>query len=414
MKTDFIINISQALKAVRENLLRSTLTVALIAIGITALVGILTAIDGVQQSIFTGLSDLGATSFDIRDRDNSRRQRRRGEVRKVHPPITRFQANQFAKRYDGAGIVSLSTNVTGTAEVKAGKKKTNPNSRVTGVNENYVSVKNLDLQEGRDFSQLEIEKAAPVVIIGSEVATTLFGSASAVNQQITFLGQHFKVIGVLKERGGLGQSNSSDRTLLIPMDQASVLSQRELRFTLSVLVKEASQLEGAMGEATGTFRTIRKDKPGSANSFEISRSETLATSINETSDTLRIGGFFIGILTLLGASIGLMNIMLVSVTERTREIGLRKSIGATAAHIQRQFLMEAVVICQIGGLIGVLLGLAVGNVVTRFVAEEAVFTIPWVWIVSAFITCIFVGIVAGYYPAWKASRLDPIEALRHS
>jgi putative ABC transport system permease protein len=412
---NFSQNVKEALKSVSENKLRTGLTVTVIAIGITALVGILTAIDSIENAISSGLSDLGANTFDIEDLNRQRRTRRGGVIEKVSKGMTFFEVEQFAKRFTEGDNFTVYTTAKQAVEVKAGAVKTNPNSTILGADENYLFCKAQNVAYGRNFSSTEISYGSNVAIIGSEIAEKLFREqAAATEREINMAGTRFKVIGVLEKKGGLGSNSSSDRTVIIPLNNARTLGAQsgELSYTITVYVKEASRINLVMEEARGLMRRIRGDKLGQKDSFLIGRSESLAASLNETSGLLKIGGFGIGLITLLGASIGLMNIMLVSVTERTREIGIRKAIGAKPSDIRKQFLLEAITICQIGGVFGVLAGIGVGNVVAFFIGAGE-FLVPFLWLVVAFGLCVLVGVISGFYPAYKASKLDPIEALRY-
>ncbi len=412
-------NTAEALRATRDNWLRSLLTISLIAIGITALVGILTAIDGIEQNISSGLSDLGANSFDVKDKNNGMRSRRRGVVEKAESPLKYNEVMEFEKRFkenvSSEDAVTIYTRVGFGTEVKYQSEKTNPNSTVTGIDENYNLVKGFDILEGRNFTPLDIQRGSQFAIIGKEIKETLFKESSPIGERILVKGYGFTVIGLLEEEGGVGSSSSTDRSVLIPLPMANILgNDRQLTYTITVGVKNPIQTETLMGEATGLMRIIRGDQLTQKPSFEVSSSESLASSLGETTILLRIGGAGIGLLTLLGASIGLMNIMLVSVTERTREIGIRKAIGASAKQIRRQFLIEAIVICLLGGLFGIFLGITLGNLVAKFIGSaDSQFIIPWVWMISGIVICVLVGLIAGVYPAYKASKLDPIESLRY-
>jgi putative ABC transport system permease protein len=204
-----------------------------------------------------------------------------------------------------------------------------------------------------------------------------------------------------------------DRTFLVPLEVARRLSaNRKITYDITTLLIQSTDFSMAMGEATGLMRQIRQDRLGKADSFEITKSDSLTEELNSITGNLQIGGFIVGFITLLGASIGLMNIMLVSVTERTREIGIRKALGATPTRIRQQFLIEALVVCQLGGVAGVLLGILIGNLISSLIADGGSMVIPWVWMGMGLLVCVVVGLLSGYYPAWKASRLDPIESLR--
>ncbi|MBT29950.1 MAG: ABC transporter [Thalassobius sp.] len=407
----FIENVKEAVKSIKDNLLRTSLTAAIIAIGISSLVGILTAVDAIQSSISTGLSDLGANSFDIRDM-RYRSRRSQGQTAMRVKDITFREIKMFQERFDEAERISVYASVTGSAEVKYLSKKTNPNSVVAGIDEYYLGNKNYALEKGRNFSQAELMQGVNVAVIGQDLVKNLFEDEDPINKTIGIRGFKFKIVGVLEKSGGLG-SGRLDRSVFIPLLNANKFgAQTNLSYTMTTTVKDPSRLDYLIGEATGIMRTIRKDQLGRDNSFEISRSESAAESIAETSNNLRLGGSLIGFITLIGAAIGLMNIMMVSVTERTREIGVRKALGATPTRIREQFLVEAIVICIIGGIVGIMFGMILGNLVT-LLFDEAAFVFPVVWSTIGLIVCVVVGVISGYYPARKASRLDPIESLRY-
>lgn len=407
---EFTENIKEATKSVKENLLRTTLTAAIIAIGITSLVGILTSIDAIEYSVTSGLAQLGANSFEIKD--FSRNRRSRGVKISSKSPISYEEALKFKERFQLSQRVSISAYVSGSVEAKYLSEKTNPNSRLQGIDQYYLDNEGLTLGSGRNFSDVELMNGAYVAIIGSEIAKTLFDKESPIGKVFGMIDRKYQIIGVLESSGGFG-SGGTDRAILIPLENAYRASGgRSPSYTITVGSDSPEKLDYAMGEATGLMRLVRKDQLGAPSSFEISRSESVAESLKEISGSLRIGGGVIGLITLLGASIGLMNIMMVSVTERTREIGVRKALGATPARIRQQFLIEAIVICLIGGSVGIVLGIAIGNLVATLFGG-AVFVVPWLWILMGFVVCVLVGILSGYYPASKASKLDPIESLRY-
>lgn len=409
---DLMENVREGVKSIFANKLRTTLTALIIAIGITSLVGILTAIDGIRSSINESFSNLGANTFYI---SNSRSDGGRtfGRSSKKFPRIKYSEAKKFTEKYQGVGLVTLSTPVTSNAEAKRKSKLTNPNITVRGGDANYIRVEGYDLEIGRNFSVFESQNGANVAMIGSEVRDALFEeSENPLNRTISLLGSKFKVIGVLAEQGGAGEHSSADGNVLVPVETARKISKdRALNYYLGVAIAEPGQFDVAMGEATGIMRAIRSDSPGADNSFEIKKRQSVAEKLEEITGYLRIGGFTIGFITLIGASIGLMNIMLVSVTERTREIGVRKALGATPLRIRQQFLIEAILITQIGGVGGIVFGIVIGNVISNFL-NPGTYVIPWLWIFVGFTIGIVVGLCSGYLPAYKASKLDPIESLR--
>ncbi|MBI1769067.1 MAG: ABC transporter permease [Bacteroidetes bacterium] len=405
-------NIKEGLRSVKANLLRSVLTALIVAIGITSLVGILTAIDGIEFSVNESLSSLGANSFDIYSKWN-RGSAQEGVKEKVFAPLQLNEAQKFIEQYSYPSAISLSARLTILAEVKHGSEKTNPNVNVMGANEEYLGIKGLNLEKGRNFSTFEIQHGGRVAILGYELSKTLYGEGmDPLNTVVSFKGAQFKVIGKLKEKGSLSENNF-DNMMIIPIVVANQLAAGVgLNYRLNVAVSDPNQMDFAMGEATGVMRKIRRDEVGKVNSFEIEKSESLAQEMESITSGLRMGGFGVGFITLLGASIALMNIMLVSVTERTREVGVRKALGATPLRIRQQFVIEAIVVCVLGGIVGVLLGITLGNVLSRFVFQIQEFVMPWFWIIIGMIVCIVVGLLSGYYPAHKASKLDPIESLR--
>jgi putative ABC transport system permease protein len=405
-------NIKEGLRSINANLLRTVLTALIVTLGITSLVGILTAIDGIQYSVTDSLADLGVNTFDIYSKRN-RGGRNSGVVEKKQAPLKLKESIRFTENYKYSASVSLSTDVTGIAEVKYKSKKTNPNVWVKGANDQYVALEGLNIDKGRNFSSIEIQYGTNVAIVGVDVVKALFdNNEDPLKLEIAMLGGKYQIIGILEERGKIGGGGGPDNSIIIPIVNASRLSSwRTLRYSMTVGIDDPSQMEMAMGEATALMRKIRQDRLGDPNSFELAKSESLADKLEEITSVMRLGGFGIGFITLLGACIALMNIMLVSVTERTREVGIRKALGATPMRIRQQFIIEAMVVCIMGGIGGVVLGIGIGNLISMAIGIEG-FVVPWVWVIMGFVVCIIVGLISGYYPANKAAKLDPIESLR--
>lgn len=408
---NLIENIKEGLRSIHANLLRSILTALIVAIGITALVGMLTTIDGIEQSVNASLSSLGVNTFDINSKTN-RNRNTQGLTQKTYPQITMGEAFRFIDQYNVPSTISLNAYLTGIAEIKRLSKKTNPNVAVNGTNSDYFAINGLELERGRGFSSIETRYGTQVAVIGHKVYTTVFEkNENPLGAEITFMGSKFKVVGLIKEKGMLAENNF-DNMVFIPIIKANQLAEgRGLWYELTVGISDPSKVDFAIGEATGVMRRIRGDRVGNENSFELEKSETLAQELESITSGLRVAGVGIGFITLLGASIALMNIMLVSVTERTREIGVRKALGATALRIRQQFVVEAIVVCVLGGIAGIILGILIGNLLSRFMKVE-IFVIPWGEMGLGLVVCIVVGLISGYYPAHKASKLDPIESLR--
>lgn len=398
---------------VRANLLRSSLTLVIIALGITALVGILTSIDGMIYSMSKNFSSLGANSFSIDRKSTEFRRNRRNQAYKESPPISYQQAELFKERLAEIGYVSLSLPASGNSIVQYAHLKTNPTTRVRGIDENYFRVTGYELLNGRSFSSQELESGMPRAILGAELVDRLFDGQpeKAPNKYILIGGQRYLVVGTCKSRGAT-MNEGADRRVFIPLNNAKrEFGHAQSNYSIDVGMEDALQMDRAIEQSTGIFRVIRRLGPSEENDFEISKSDGIVEFLRENTVKLRAAAIAIGLMTLLGASIGLMNIMLVSVTERTREIGIAKALGATRRSIVTQFLAEAILICQAGGVVGVLLGIPVGNIVTLAIGSE--FLIPWAWIVLGLFVCMIVGVLSGLYPALKAAHLDPVESLRY-
>jgi len=405
----FILNIKIALESIRTNLLRTILTIFIIAIGITALVGIQTAIESIKSSISDNFTSLGANTFNIRNKSSSIRIGIKGTKPKRYTSISYEEATRFKNEFPVTTSISLRASSTATITYQS--KKSDPNINVTGTDENYILTAGYKLAEGRNFTLDEVRQGMHMVIIGEEVKKSVFGTSKAIGKIISVGGNKFKVIGVLKAKGA-SMSFGGDKTCLIPLTNArQYFGYPGQSFTISVLSINAEKLNATIGQAIARMRVVRKLKPVEEDNFDIIRSDNLTQIMFENIKYVTIAALVIGIITLFGSAIGLMNIMLVSVTERTKEIGTRKALGATSKIIRWQFLVEAIVICQIGGLMGIILGILTGNLTSLIVGGS--FIIPWVWIMSGVALCIIVGLISGFFPATKAAKLDPTEALRY-
>ncbi len=405
-------NIRIALQSIRSHMLRTTLTVMIIAFGIMALVGILTAIDSIKYSLTSNFAMMGANSFTIRNRTMNVHMGGNHTKPKTFAVISYEQAMNFKKEFTFPSTTSVYIYASGIATVKYESFKTNPNITVMGTDENYIPTAGLEIAKGRNFTPTELFYGAKVVVLGSEVAKTVFkDKIDPVGKTVTIGPGKYEIIGVIKEKGS-SMGFSGDRACLLPLNNVrTTFARPNMSFNIVVMMNNSTEVEPAQGEATGLFRTIRKVNIGLEDDFDISKSDDIARMLIDNLKYISMAAQIIGLITLLGAAIGLMNIMLVSVTERTREIGIRKAMGANRKLIRNQFLVEAIVIGQLGGYLGIFLGIMIGNILS-FVIKSA-FIVPWVWIAGGVILCFFVAVISGIYPAIKASNLDPIEALRY-
>ena len=373
-------SIDMALRAVRSNRLRSSLTIAIIALGITSLVGILTAVDSMDATLKDAYSRMGAGIINIRSLYSMPADMRR--IRNSRE-ISRAQAERFTDYYRAPATVTIFTTVLSGTRAEAGQKRTNPTTDVIATDGNYMKYNMLELSSGRSLSAADVEGGRFYCVIGDNVARTLFeAQEDPVGQTVHISGRSYIIIGVAAPVGN-NAGGSMDGSILVP----------------------------AATEAEMTFRAVRRLAPFDDADFRITRSEAVIEELNSTMRTLTIAAIVIGLVTLTGAAVGLMNIMLVSVRERTREIGTRKALGAASKRIKAQFLTESVIIGQTGGLIGIVAGILIGNIIAAVM--QASFVIPWLWMLLAIALCMAVGILSGYIPAKRAAALDPIECLRY-
>lgn len=403
-------NVRIAMESIRGQILRTILTVVIMAIGIWALVGILSAVKALESTISSDFASMGANTFSI--------QRYEFEVQglsertKVHPVISYNNVRDFISKYDFPGTkTSLSFRATGQAEVKYGSEKTDPEVQIYGVNEHYLENTGSEIDAGRNFTVFDIQNNNHVCVIGSDFLKQMFKNEDPIDKVISIRGVRFTIIGVLEAKGS-AFGNNQDLKILIPVQVArSMYTSPYINYNISVKVDQKEFMESAQDEAIITFRRVRGLSPMEENNFGMERSDDLIDRVNSITGYLSTAAWIISIITILGSSIALMNIMLVSVTERTREIGVRKAMGAKRSTISIQFFIETIVIGQFGSILGILLGILTGYIFARSFDFE--FDLPWAAIIWATIITFIVAVIAGSYPAAKAARLDPVESLRY-
>ena len=407
----FRVNVLIAINSIKTQLLRTILTVVIIGIGIWALVGILSSVEAMENSISGNFATMGSNTFNIQ-RYNFNVQRRGGEREKVNPIISYQNIREFIDIYEFPTTqTSISFRGTSGAEVKFESNKTDPEVQVLGINEYYLENTGTEIESGRNFNVFDIQNNNNVCIVGSDFLKSLFVNDNPIGKKISIRGVKFKVIGVLESKGSTF-GNNQDLRVLIPIQVArGIFTAPNINYTISIMVKNTEMLNAAQDEAVVTFRNIRGLNPIEKNDFGMERSDDLINRITSITGYLEIAAWIISIITILGSSIALMNIMLVSVTERTREIGVRKALGAKNSTISTQFFIETIVIGQIGSVLGILLGIGTGMIFSSFFESE--FSLPWIPMLWATIITFIVAIIAGFYAAMKASKLDPIESLRY-
>jgi putative ABC transport system permease protein len=415
---------SLAFRTVRSNKLRTGITVAIIAFGIMALIGIITAIQAMNQSLSENFSTMGANAFSVRFRESRGVQfGRRSNVSKsikgrkekkanLDKNISKDQAELFKNSFSYPAAVSIYLRGGGNVICKYQNKETNPEITVWGGDENYINVNGYTLLNGRNLSNLDIQSGRNVCIIGSNVASKLFGrNADRSLDKIIRIGSvPYRVIGLLKSKGSSALLRQDD-VVITSYNNARRMSTASGSYLIGVKVDNIAQLEPAIGEATAVFRSVRKLTPIDDDNFVIEKSDKFAETFISMLGSIQGSAGAIGLITLIGAAIGLMNIMLVAVNERTREVGLIKALGGKKGNVRLQFLLESMIISVLGAIFGIILGVLVGNLFTMVMKTG--FVVPWLWVTLGIVICSLVGLLAGIYPAYKASKLNPIVALRY-
>jgi putative ABC transport system permease protein len=410
-----------AWQSITNNKLRTAITVAIITFGLTALIGILTAIEAMKIKMKDSFSFMGANSYSIRAKERKinlggkQITLEKKEVKQKSnaiPPISFEEATHFKNQFLFPATVSIATNGQFMVTVKHGSITTNPNINLVSSDENYTAVNGFTIEQGRNMLPIECEAGRNICLIGQDVAKKFFmpNIENCLQQTIYINEIPFQVIGLLKSKGS-SAFFSFDNMVITNCNAAKKIFPFANGYTIGIKVAEVHQLEAAINETKGSFKNIRKLKLEEEPNFAIEKSDRLATIFINATNTITFAAIAIGLITLLGAAIGLMNIMLVTVNERTKEIGLIKAIGGNNQTIKRQFILESIIIAILGAAIGVLLGLLIGNMVGSFL--NIPFFVPWKWVIGGILLCTLSGLLAGIYPAIKAANLNPIQALRY-
>lgn len=405
-------NVRIALDSIKTQLLRTILTIVIMGIGIWSLVGILSAVKALETNIAGNFASMGSNTFNIERYEFNLNRGGRGERKKINPVIRYNDVRNFIDTYKYPFTsTSVSFAGTGSAEVRYEGNKTDPEVQVYGVNENYLDNTGTQVDQGRNFTVFDIQNNAKVCLIGSDFLKNIFENEDPLNKTISIRGVKFKIIGILESKGATF-GNNQDLKVLLPIQVArGIFTQPNINYTISIKVLDKAMMQGAQDEALVIFRNIRGLSPIEEKNFGILRSDDLLARASDIGGVLETAAWIISIITILGSSIALMNIMLVSVTERTREIGVRKALGAKNGTISTQFLIETIVIGQFGSVLGIILGVLTGVGFAAYFDFE--FTLPIVAMIWATIITFVVAVLAGAYPAVKAARLDPIESLRY-
>lgn len=420
-------SISLSYSTIKSNRLRTAITVIIIALGIMALIAIITAVEAVNQSLTKSFSTMGANAFSLRFKDrnvrfgggpnkNSAKKTTRSRIAKQSSEgrlITVDEAREFKERYNFPAKVGIALAGPGGIIVNTDSKKTNPDVRLLGGDENYLDLNGYELSYGRNLIESDVESGRSVCIIGNVIAEKLFGQNTqrAIDKVISVANNKYRIIGILKDKGSSAFMNADKVVITSYNNIRRIFGAEGKSYNIAVMVDDMLLMDAAVGEATGAFRPIRKLNVKEEDNFYIDKSDSIAQSLMKNLGFLKYATLAIALITLVGAAIGLMNIMLVAVNERTKEIGLIKSLGGKSSEVRAQFLWESILISLMGALVGIISGILFGNIVALLLKTG--FVVPWLWVIIGVAVCTLVGLLAGLYPAYKAAKLDPIVALRY-
>ena len=399
-----------ALRALRANKTRSALTLLGMVIGVFAVIASVTAVTVIDTYFQESIQQYGTNTFSVERQSAQFVGPRRG--REYRPPITYDQVERLRDRISAEYTVGTLNRFANRERARSRFEETEASIELHGTDQFFLDNFGFTLTDGRPFTEQDIRGARPVALLGAPVAETLFPNVSPIGQEVRIGRVRLEVVGVLEEKGGfLGMDPDSRVYAPITHLLATYGDGGRNISSVSVRVDDGTRMEAAQDEVISLMRVIRSVSPGDSNNFVIETNESARSTFDTFTQTLTIAGAGIGLIALFTAGIGIMNIMLVSVTERTREIGVRKSVGAKKKDILGQFLLEAVVLCQIGGLLGIASGGLFGNLVAVYFGIGAAF--PWDWAIGAVVGVTIIALIFGGYPAYKAARLDPIECLRY-
>jgi len=402
---------SMAMSALAAHTLRSALTLLGVLVGVFSIIVVMTAMRVMESSIERQLSSLGSQTFMIRKWPGTYFGMSSGDFEKYwrRKNVTMEQGKRLQDKATLPASIGMETSFW-SGQIQTRYKSSAPNVQLYGETPGSFPAHNWNLAEGRLLVDADVDSARNVCVLGSGLATNIFPNSSAVGEQVKIDGINYTVIGVLESRGS-ALGSDQDNFAVVPITTGMNRYGRWRSLNLLVQARDAASYDATLEEARGAMRVIRKVRPGQEEDFEIASNDSMIEQFNSFTRDVRIGVAVVSSIALLAAGIGIMNIMLVSVTERTREIGIRRAIGAKKRNILVQFIIEAVVLCEVGGALGVLLGILGGNVLALVLKLPPV--IPVDWVVIGLAICSVVGIVFGTYPAWKAANLDPIESLRY-